>query len=118
MDREVVDALLGLELQHVDHVGRGHGLHALVDLERWVNRCGADRHRQAAELRRQGGGIGADTEESGEAEIDHAHAAPDEIEAQRKQGVDAADGEDEDRVAQHQLRSPNRPAGRRSSSNC
>jgi hypothetical protein len=46
-------------------------------------------------------GIGAQREEAGEAEIDHAGAAPDQVEPERQQAVDAADGGDEEQVVQH-----------------
>ena len=61
----------------------------------------AGQDRRVARRGRQRRGIGADGEEAGEAEIDHARAAPDQVEAERQQGVDAADRGDEQEIARH-----------------
>ena len=55
--------------------------------------------RRVAGRGQQRRGVGADGEEAGEAEIDHARAAPDQVEAECQQAVDAADGGDEEDIA-------------------
>ncbi|QYU68485.1 extracellular solute-binding protein [Leptolyngbya sp. 15MV] len=69
-------------------------------------------HRPHQLRRQQRGGVGADGEEADQAEIDHAGQAPDDIQAERHQGVEAREDQHRDEIRLHQPRRPSRPAGR------
>ena len=63
--------------------------------------------------RQQRAGIGADGEESDQAEVDHAGQAPDDVHAQRHQRVDAGRHGHRDQIVFHQYaRWPRMPRGR------
>ncbi len=63
----------------------------------------AEHHRHAATLGGQGRDVGAEGEEADEAEVDHAGHAPDEVQAERHERVEAGERCHRDQVVLHLL---------------